>query len=141
LDQLVSSTVTQPRFYAFLFGLFGVIGLLLTITGIYGVISYTVAQRTQEIGIRMALGAQTSNVMRLVIGEVLILALIGVVIGAGVAFGLTRFMQTLLFGVTPTDPMTFIGLSVLSVIVALLACGLPARRATKVDPIIALRYE
>jgi ABC-type antimicrobial peptide transport system permease subunit len=79
--------------------------------------------------------------MRLVIGEVLILALIGVVIGAGVAFGLTRFMQTLLFGVTPTDPMTFIGLSVLSVIVALLACGLPARRATKVDPIIALRYE
>jgi len=141
LDQLVSSTVTQPRFYAFLFGLFGVIGLLLTITGIYGVISYTVAQRTQEIGIRMALGAQTSNVMRLVIGEVLILALIGVVIGAGVAFGLTRFMQTLLFGVTPTDPLTFIGLSVLSVIVALLACGLPARRATKVDPIIALRYE
>ena len=141
LDQLVSSTVTQPRFYAFLFGLFGVIGLLLTITGIYGVISYTVAQRTQEIGIRMALGAQTSNVMKLVIGEVLILALIGVAIGAGVAFGLTRFMQTLLFGVTPTDPTTFIGLSVLSVIVALLACGLPARRATKVDPIIALRYE
>ncbi|HEX6732634.1 MAG TPA: ABC transporter permease [Pyrinomonadaceae bacterium] len=141
LDQLISSTVNQPRFYAFLFGLFGVIGLLLTITGIYGVISYTVAQRTQEIGIRMALGAQTSNVMKLVIGEVLILALIGVALGVGCAFGLTRFMRTLLFGVAPTDPMTFVVLSLLSVTVAVLACFLPARRATKVDPIVALRSE
>ena len=141
LDQLIFSTVNQPRFYAFLFGLFGVIGLLLTITGIYGVVSYTVAQRTQEIGIRRALGAQTSNVMKLIIGEVLILALIGVALGGGAAFGLTRFMRTLLFGITPTDPMTFVVLSVLSVIVALLACWLPARRATKVDPIVALRYE
>lgn len=141
LDQAIASTVNQPRFYAFLFGLFGVIGLLLTITGIYGVISYTVAQRTQEIGIRMALGAQTSNVMKLVVGEVLILALIGVALGSGAAFGLTRFMSTLLFGVTPTDPMTFVVLSVLSVTVALLACYLPARRATKVDPIVALRSE
>ena len=141
LDQAIASTVNQPRFYAFLFGLFGVIGLLLTITGIYGVISYTVAQRTQEIGIRMALGAQTSNVMKLIVGEVLILALIGVALGVGAAFGLTRFMRTLLFGVTPTDPMTFVVLSVLSVTVAVLACFLPARRATRVDPIVALRYE
>ena len=141
LDQLIASTVTQPRFYALLFGLFGLIGLSLTVTGIYGVISYTVAQRTQEIGIRMALGAQTSNVMKLVIGEVLILALIGVAIGSGAAFGLTRFMRSLLFGVTPTDPMTFLALSALAVIVALLACYLPARRATKVNPIVALRYE
>ena len=141
LDQLISSTVNQPRFYALLFGLFGLIGLLLTITGIYGVISYTVTQRTQEIGIRMALGAQTSNVMKLIVGEVLILAVIGVALGSGVAFGVTRFMQTLLFGVSPTDPMIFVLLSVLSVVVALLACYLPARRATKVDPIIALRCE
>jgi putative ABC transport system permease protein len=141
LDQLISSTVTQPRFYALLFGLFGVIGLLLTITGIYGVISYTVTQRTKEIGIRRALGAQTSNVMKLIVGEVLILAVIGVALGSGVAFGLTRFMRTLLFDVSPTDPMIFVLLSVLSVVVALLACYLPARRATKVDPIVALRYE
>ena len=141
VDQAISATVRQPRFYTFLFTLFGAVALVLTITGIYGVVSYAVVQRTQEIGIRMALGAQASNVFKLIIGEGFVLTFIGVVLGLIAAFALTRFMRGLLFGVGPTDPLTFVALPVLSLAVALVACYLPARRATKVDPLVALRYE
>jgi putative ABC transport system permease protein len=113
----------------------------LTLTGIYGVMSYTVAQHTQEIGIRMALGAQTLDVLKLIVGQGMVLTAIGLVIGAVAAAALTQLMATLLFGVSPTDPVTFIGIALLLAFVALLACFIPARRATKIDPIVALRYE
>ena len=141
LTQAISDTVAQARFYTLLFALFGVTGLLLTLTGIYGVISYTVSRQTQEIGIRMALGAQSSDVLKLVIGQGLVLTLIGVGLGSLSALGLMRLMRTLLFGVTPADPLTFGAVALLLVSVALLACWLPARRAAKVDPLVALRCD
>ena len=141
MGQLMREAVTEPRFAASLLGLFALAALLLAAIGIYGVISYAVTERTHEIGIRMALGAQTSDVLRLVIAQGMKLALIGVVIGLAAAFGLTRLMKTLLFEVNTTDPLTFIAVALLLVCVALLACWIPARRATKVDPMIALRSE
>jgi putative ABC transport system permease protein len=141
LTQAISDTVAQARFYTFLFALFGATGLILTLTGIYGVISYTVSQRTQEIGIRMALGAQTRDVMRLIVGQGMVTALIGVAIGLAGAYGLTRLMTSLLFNVTATDTLTFIAIPLMLIGVALAACFAPARRAAKVDPMIALRYE
>lgn len=141
LTQAISDTVAQVRFYTLLFALFGVTGLLLTLTGIYGVISYTVSQQTQEIGIRMALGAQARDVLKLILGQGLILTLIGIGLGLLGALGVTRLMQTMLFGVSATDPATFAGVAAVLAAVALLACWIPARRATKVDPMIALRYE
>jgi putative ABC transport system permease protein len=141
LTQAISDTVAQARFYTLLFALFGVTGLLLTLTGIYGVISYTVSRQTQEIGIRMALGAQSGDVLKLVIGQGLVLTLIGVGLGSLGALGLMRLMRTLLFGVTPADPLTFSAVALLLVSVALLACWLPARRAAKVDPLEALRCD
>jgi putative ABC transport system permease protein len=141
LTQAISNTVAQERFYTLLFALFGVTGLLLTLTGIYGVISYTVSQQTQEIGIRMALGAQSRDVLKLVVGQGLVLTLIGVSLGLLGALGLTRLMQTLLFSVSATDPLTFAGVSAALIAVALAACYVPARRATKVDPLVALRTE
>jgi len=113
----------------------------LTMMGIYGVISVNVAGRTNEFGIRLALGAQTGNVLRMVLGQGLRLTLIGVAIGIAAAFGLTRLMQSVLFGISATDPVTFAAISAMVLLVALLACYLPARRATKVDPLVALRYE
>jgi putative ABC transport system permease protein len=141
LTQAISDTVAQARFYTFLFALFGATGLILTVTGIYSVISYTVSQRTQEVGIRMALGAQTRDVLRLIVGQGMATALIGVAIGLAGAFGLTRLMTSLLFGVTATDPLTFVAIPVLLTGVAVAACFVPARRAAKVDPMVALRYE
>jgi ABC-type lipoprotein release transport system permease subunit len=141
LDQVFSSSLDQRRFSLVIFGVFGTVALLLAAMGIYGVTSYTVAQRTQEIGIRMALGARMSDVLKLVLRNGISLALIGAAVGVAGALATTRVMSSLLFGVAPTDLVTFAAVVVVLVIVALLACYIPARRATKVDPLVALRYE
>lgn len=141
LTESISETISQPRFYALLFGLFGATGLLLTLTGIYSVISYTVSNHTREIGIRMALGAQGRDVLKLIVGKGVVLTLIGIGIGLLGALGITRVMQTLLFGVSATDWLTFTAVAMLLAFVGLLATAIPARRATKVDPLVALRYE
>ena len=141
MEEVVSQSVWQNRLYAILFTAFAVIALLLAAVGIYGVMSYSVTQRTQEIGIRMALGAQLKDVLQLVVKGGLVLSLIGVAVGVAGALALTRLLRTLLFGVTPTDAGTFIAVSLMLLFVALLACFIPARRATKVDPLVALRYE
>jgi len=141
MEEVVSQSVWQNRLYAILFSAFAVIALLLAAVGIYGVMSYSVTQRTQEIGIRMALGAQLKDVLQLIVKGGLVLSLIGVAIGVAGALALTRLLRSLLFGVTPTDAVTFIAVSLVLLFVALLACYVPARRATKVDPLVALRYE
>jgi putative ABC transport system permease protein len=141
MDEILADSVAQPRYQTLLLDLFGVAALILAAVGIYGVISYCVEQRTHEIGIRMALGAEKSDVLRMVVGQGIKLALIGVGIGVASALVLTRFLSTLLYGVKPTDPLTFIAVSISLISVALLACYIPARRAAKVDPMVALRYE
>jgi putative ABC transport system permease protein len=141
MHQVLSTAVARPRFVTFLLGLFAAVAVLLATVGIYGVMSYTVVQSTREIGIRLALGAQPFDILKLIVGQGLLLVLLGVLGGTAGALGLTRLMTSLLYGVTATDPLTFIGVAVLLVVVTLLACYLPARRATKVDPMVALRYE
>ncbi len=124
-----------------MFGLFAGLALLLTVIGLYGVMSYTVTQRTRELGLRMALGAQTRDVLKLVIKQGMGLVLLGAVIGVAGAVALTRVMKSWLFGVSATDPLTFTAVALLLTLVALLACFVPARRATKVDPLVALKCE
>ena len=141
MEQLVYKSVASPRFNALLLACFAALALTLAVVGIYGVMSYSVAQRTHEIGIRMALGAQREDVLKLVVSQGLRLTLIGVVTGILGALGVTRFLSSLLYSVKPSDPLTFVVVSLGLVGVALLASYVPARRATKVDPLVALRYE
>ena len=137
----VDRSLVQQKLVARLSGIFGLLALLLAAIGLYGVISYSVAQRTREIGIRMALGAERRNVLRLVLAQGANLALVGVAAGLGASWALTRWIESLLFGVSPTDRVTFVIIALLLIAVALLACYIPARRAAKVDPMIALRFE
>lgn len=141
MQQIFDRSIANRRYNVLLLGVFAAVALLLAIIGMYGVMSHTVSQGTREIGIRMALGAQASDVLRLVVGQGLVLTTIGIGIGLIGAWGLMRLISTLLFGVTATDPLTFVGVAVLLLLVSTLACVLPARRATKVDPMVALRYE
>ncbi len=141
MDDIVSDSLADRRFAMILLGVFSALALILACVGIYGVISYLVGQRTHEIGVRLALGAQRADILRLVLGHGARLAFIGVLIGIGVALALARLITNQLFGVTAHDPLTFAGVALVLIIVALFACYIPARRAMKVDPIVALRYE
>src|SRR4029077_18917800 len=141
MEEIVAESLAARRFSMVLLSVFAALALLLSSIGIYGVISYVVSQRTHEIGIRIALGAQRHDVLRLMLGEGMKMALIGVAVGVAVALGLTRLMVELLFGVSATDPATFSAVAAILTGVALAACYIPARRAMRVDPIVALRYE
>ena len=141
MQEIASVSVSRQRFNMWLMTVFGCAAVLLAAIGIYGLMAYSVGQRTQEMGIRLALGAQASQVKNMVVRQGMVLAIIGVAIGVGAAFGLAQLMSTLLFGVTPRDPLVFAGVPILLSAVALVAVWLPARRASRVDPIIALRYE
>jgi putative ABC transport system permease protein len=141
MDNLISDSVSPRRFSSVLVAIFAGLALLLAAVGIYGVTSYMVSQRTQEIGLRIALGAQTHAVRRLILGQTLKLTLIGVTVGLVGSYLLAQFLASLLFGVGMHDPLTFLGVAVLLIAVALAASYIPARRAMRVDPMVALRYQ
>ncbi|MGB6495360.1 MAG: FtsX-like permease family protein, partial [Candidatus Acidiferrum sp.] len=141
MEQNMAATVAQPRFRAWLIGIFAALALVLAAVGVYGVMSYTVTQRTSEIGVRVTMGAQPEDVFRIIIRECLRLSLWGVGIGLLTALALTRLLRTFLFGISAYDPVTFVSVSILLTLVAVAACYFPARRATRVDPLVALRYE
>jgi putative ABC transport system permease protein len=141
LDAVVAKAIARPRFDTFLLGIFAIVALILASVGLYGVMNYSTTQRTHEIGIRMALGASRSQIMRLVLGDGMSLTFIGILLGLAGSVALTRVMESFLFDVSPTDAMTFVGVSLLLAAVSLLAAYLPARKATRLDPTIALRCE
>lgn len=141
VNQMVSAALREPRFNTVLIGVFALLALLLASVGLYAVVSYSVAQRTHEIGVRMAVGAGQADIFKLILGQGMILTLIGVAIGLAASFALTRVMLSMLFEISATDTLTFAGISLLLTSVAMLACYIPARRATKVDPMVALRCE
>jgi ABC-type antimicrobial peptide transport system permease subunit len=141
MTEVVSRSTSRQRFNMWLMTVFGACALLLAAIGIYGLMAYSVEQRTQEIGIRLALGANVASVKRMVVRQGMILAVIGVIVGLASAFGLARLMQTMLFGVTTRDPLVFAGVPVLLTLVAFVAVWVPAHRASRVDPVVALRYE
>ncbi len=141
MNALLADSAQQEEFWMLLLGLFAGLAVGLAVIGLYGVISYAVAQRTHELGVRTALGATRTDVLTMIVRQGLVLVLLGVAIGIPAALALTRVIASQLFGVTPTDPATFAAASVVFVGIALLACSIPARRATKVDPLVALRAE
>jgi putative ABC transport system permease protein len=141
METVMRAAQSRPRVFTLLLTLFAIVALVLASVGIYGVIAYSVAQRTKELGLRMALGAQRGDVFRMVLGRGMLIALAGIGIGLVGAFVLTRFLSGLLFGITPTDPVTFVLVSLSFSVVAFLAIYLPARRATKINPMEALRHE
>src|SRR3954471_1475182 len=141
MDTIISWSLAVRRFSMILLALFASLALILASVGIYGVISYTVGQRTREIGIRIALGAGRNDVLRSILGQGAKMALLGVAIGTVAALALARLMSTMLYGVSASDPLTFLGVAGLLMLVALTACYIPARRAMHVDPIVALRYQ
>jgi putative ABC transport system permease protein len=141
MDANIEQSYWQQALYGKLFGAFALIALVLAAVGVYGVIAYTVSQRTQELGVRVALGAQRSDVMRLILGHGTVLGAVGIAIGLGGALAVTRFLRTLLFGVSPFDPASFVGVSLVLAGIVLFASYIPARRAMRVDPAEALRYD
>ena len=141
MDQRVAASMEAQRFAVVLLGAFGTLALILAAIGLYGVLAFTVSQRTREIGIHLALGAQRLDVLTMVIRQGMLLVFIGAGLGVVGAYSLTRLIQSLLFGVTATDPLTFVLVPIVLGVVGFIACYVPARRATKVDPLVALRYE